>query len=107
MNHPPQVLSQLKQLGENLKLARIRREESTEAFANRLGITRPTLAALENGSPSVAIGTYAMALWAIGMTDDLGEVAHPDRDIQGKLAERELHPERIRDSATDNERYNF
>lgn len=40
---PPAVLAQLPQLGENLMLARKRRCESRKAWAQRIGVSEPTL----------------------------------------------------------------
>lgn len=104
---PPEVEASLALLGGNLQVARKRRGENQEQFAQRLGVTRQTLAEMERGSSSVAIGSYAMALWAIGMAEDLAQMAHPDRDIQGKVSEREAQPQRVRERSSDRERFNF
>ena len=107
MNYPEDVLKSLHTMGYNLQVARKRRKESQEQFAQRIGVSRKTLIEMEHGSPLVAVGTYAMALWTIGMSEDLAVVAHPDRDIQGKVAERESSPQRVRAGQHDTERYNF
>ena len=44
------------------KDARLRRNLSTELVAERAGISRATLWAVEKGTPTVAIGTYAAVL---------------------------------------------
>lgn len=77
---PPVVLAQLKQLGEHLAIARKRRKESRRAWAERIGITEPTLARMEKGDPSVAFGSYATALWLIGCVQSLAELAAPEQD---------------------------
>ena len=41
---PPIVLAQLQQLGEHLSIARERRKESRRVWAQRIGVTEPTLA---------------------------------------------------------------
>jgi transcriptional regulator with XRE-family HTH domain len=102
-----EISRSLSLLGSNLRTARVRRQETQDQFAKRIGTTRQRVAEMENGSPSVAMSYYARALWAIGMTEDLGEIAHPDRDIQGKVAERENDPERVSSQRRDAERYNF
>ncbi len=81
---PPVVSEALRQLGENLALARVRRKESQRVWAKRLGVSIPTLIRLEQGEPSVAMGVYATALWLIGRTAALPALAEPKED-QGAL----------------------
>lgn len=78
---PPIVLAQLKQLGEHLTIARKRRKESRRVWAQRIGVTEPTLARMEKGDPSVAFGSYATALWLIGRVQALAELAAPELDL--------------------------
>ena len=77
---PPMVLAQLQQLGEHLAIARKRRKESRRAWAQRIGVTEPTLARMEKGDPSVAFGSYATALWLIGRVQALADLAAPELD---------------------------
>ena len=66
-------------LGEQIKLARLRRQLSVELVAERAGISRATLWNVEKGSPSVAIGIYAAVLHALNNMDkDLLLVAKDD-----------------------------
>ena len=81
---PPVVLAQLKQLGEHLAIARKRRKEPRKAWAERIGVSEPTLMRMERGDPSVAFGTYATALWLIGRAQAIAELAAPAMD-QGAL----------------------
>lgn len=64
--------------GENIKLARLRRKLTAEQVAERAGISRRTLVSVENGLPSVAMGTYLQVLFVLGLSDDLLEVAKDD-----------------------------
>ena len=69
----------LAEMGEQIKLARLRRQLSTELVAERAGISRATLWNVEKGSPSVAIGIYAAVLHALNNLDtDLLLVAKDD-----------------------------
>ena len=52
----PQVVAHLKVFGENLLLARKRRRETRKVWAQRIGVTEPTVVRMEAGDPSVAIG---------------------------------------------------
>lgn len=74
----PLVLRLLKQLGENIRLARLRRGFSMELVAERAGMSRPTLRAVENGEPGVTLGSYANVLHSLGLHEDLGLVARDD-----------------------------
>lgn len=66
----PKTAEILKQMGEHIKLARLRRRLSAELVAERAGISRATLWNVEKGSPSVAIGIYAAVLHALGNMDN-------------------------------------
>ena len=69
----------LKTMGEQIKLARLRRRLSVELVAARAGISRTSLWNVENGNPSVAIGIYAVVLHALNNMDrDLLLVAKDD-----------------------------
>ena len=46
-------------LGENLRLARLRRKLSAEQVAERAGIGRSTLHLMENGSAGISLGKLA------------------------------------------------
>ena len=66
-------------LTETEKLARLRRRISATLVAERAGISRATLVAIEKGAPSVAIGCYAAVLHALNYMDrDLLLVAKDD-----------------------------
>ena len=52
----PQTQAILEQLGEQIKLARLRRHLSAELVAERAGVSRATVWNVEKGNPSVAIG---------------------------------------------------
>jgi transcriptional regulator with XRE-family HTH domain len=68
----------LENLGENIKLARLRRKLSSAQVAERAGISRPTLSAIEKGTPGVSIGLYVQVLFVLGLADDFLKVANDD-----------------------------
>ncbi|HET55901.1 MAG TPA: XRE family transcriptional regulator [Ignavibacteria bacterium] len=94
----PKTKRILIRLGENIKLARLRRKLSAEQISERAGISRPTLLAIEKGSPSVSIGSYVDVLFVLGLADDLLNVASDDelgRKLQdAKLLIKERAPRR-------------
>ena len=66
-------------MGEQIKLARLRRNFSAELIAERAGISRATLWKVESGNPACAIGIYAAVLHALNnMDQDLLMVAKDD-----------------------------
>ena len=75
----PSVQKALVQLGENIRLARLRRKLTAEQVAERANISRKTLWAVETGSPGVAMGTYAQVLFVLGLEKDLTKVAEDDK----------------------------
>ena len=90
----PATLNILQQMGEQIKLARLRRQLSAELIAERAGISRATLWNIEKGSPSVSIGAYAAALHALGGMDrDLLMVAKDD-ELGRKLQDLDLLPKK-------------
>lgn len=74
----PKNLKVLKELGENIKLARLRRRISAEQMAERTGTSRKTIYNIEQGSPTVAIGSYLQVLFVVGLQNDLSKVALDD-----------------------------
>ena len=75
----PKTQEMLSILGEQIKLARLRRNISANLAAERAGISRATLWHVEKGNPSVAIGIYANVLHALnGLDKDLMLVAKDD-----------------------------
>jgi transcriptional regulator with XRE-family HTH domain len=68
----------LKELGENIKLARKRRGLTTIQVAERAGIARSTLQLIEKGKPSVTMGAYIQVLFVLRLEKDLLLVAAND-----------------------------
>lgn len=78
-NIMPQTENILKTMGEQIKLARLRRNLSAELVAQRAGISRASLWKVESGNPAVAMGNYAAVLHALNNMDkDLLMVAKDD-----------------------------
>ena len=74
----PSQRKTLTALGENIKLARLRRELSSEQGAERAGISRNTLTKIERGEEGVAMGYYFRVLAILGLEKDLLLVAKDD-----------------------------
>ncbi len=74
----PSVRRILTELGENVRLARLRRKLSASLVAERAGMSRPTLRAVERGEAFVTLGALANVLHTLGLEKDLGLVARDD-----------------------------
>ena len=84
----PKTQDILEQMGEQIKLDRLRRKLSTELVAERAGISRATLWSIEKGSPTVAIGMY-QDLLLIAKDDELGRKLQDLELITRKRAPKE------------------
>ena len=89
-NIMPDTENILKTMGEQIKMARLRRRLSATLVAERAGISRSTLWKVVNGNPSVAVGIYAAVLHALNNMDkDLLKIAGDD-ELGRKLQDIEL-----------------
>lgn len=94
MNKKTQVLFPkhkdiLKQMGENIKLARKRRKLTTTQVSERADIVRSTLYLIETGSPSVTLGAYFNVLRVLGLQEDFLKLAADD-EFGRKLQDLDL-----------------
>lgn len=74
----PVLQRNLIEVGENIRLARLRRRFSANIVAERSGMTRTTLRSIERGDPQVAFGAYARVLLTLGLEKDLSLLARDD-----------------------------
>lgn len=71
----------LKGLGERLQRARIARHEMQQRFADRIGVSRPTLGKMESGDPGVSIGAWVKALELLDRQDELDQLLAPGENL--------------------------
>tara|TARA_B100000508_G_scaffold140559_1_gene142049 strand:- start:322 stop:639 length:318 start_codon:yes stop_codon:yes gene_type:complete len=74
----PTLETLLPSVGENIKLARLRRKITASMLAERAGMTRTTLRKIENGDSGVTFGAYASVLFCLNLEDDLLLLAKDD-----------------------------
>ena len=93
---PFPVETALTVLGANIRTARLRRRLSAEAIAQKIGVSRQTVAEAERGNPSTAIAVYVGLLWALGLVEQLADVASPATDEVGRALAMQHEPKRAR-----------
>jgi transcriptional regulator with XRE-family HTH domain len=96
---PYQVEQALKRLGENLRVARIRRKLTIEEVAQKIGTGPRAVMGAEKGKPSTCMGVYAALLWVFDLLLPLSELADPTKDEQGLMLAAANEKTRVRKSA--------
>lgn len=66
-------------MGEQVKLARLRRKLTIAQVAERATCSSLTVSRIEKGSPTVSIGIYARVLYALRLDDVLLLIAKEDK----------------------------
>jgi len=71
-------------VGRGVNFARRRRKLTAAMITERIGVTRPTFRRVEQGDPKVAMGTYLMALFVLGLEwGGLERLTDPQADETG------------------------
>jgi transcriptional regulator with XRE-family HTH domain len=96
-HHPPAAVRRtLRKLGMDIRDARRRRRLPMALVAERAFTSRSTLQRIEAGDANVGIGIYAAVLLALGLLDDLGNIADISRDSVGQAFSSAALPKRVR-----------
>ena len=91
---PRKLETSLQTVGEQIKLARLRRNLSVAQVAERATCSSLTVSRIEKGTPTVAIGIYLRVLYALQLEDDILLIAQKDelgralQDLSLKRRER-------------------
>lgn len=85
----PSVRRLLQELGENIRLARLRRGFSMQLVSERAGMSRTTLRSIERGEAGVTLGAYANVLHSLGLHADLALLGRDD-ELGRKLQDAKL-----------------
>lgn len=88
---PYAVESAIKQLGQNLRTARLRRNLTIEEVAEKIGTGPRPVADAEKGKPTTAMAVYIALLWTYDLLEPWNELADPAGDSEGlaRLERRE------------------
>ncbi len=98
---PSPVRRSMGQLGRGINIARRRRRLTAQMMAERLGVTRQTYHRVEQGDPTVAMGTYLMALFVLGLEwGSLERSVAPQADEAGTALALDELPRTIRPRRT-------
>lgn len=76
---PRKLEEKMKVVGEQIKLARLRRDLSLTQVAERATCSQLTVSRIEKGTPTVAIGIYLRVLYALQLDDDILLLAKEDK----------------------------
>ena len=93
---PLEVATAIARLGENVRVARVRRRLSQEELAQACFVTRKTVYALEKGAPGATLATAFSVLWKLGLLHTAAPLADPDADEHGRILEAARQPQRVR-----------
>lgn len=91
----------LQQVGEQFKLARLRRKLSAEQISQRAGIGTSTLWRIEKGDAGVSLGNYFLVMVALGLGNDILKLASDD-ELGRKLQDAELKTKKRAPKRGDN-----
>jgi transcriptional regulator with XRE-family HTH domain len=95
LSAPPYPVEQgLKRLGANLRTARLRRNLTIEAVAEKIGTGPRAVIDAEKGKPSTGIAVYLALLWVYDLLNELTEIADLERDKEGKILAAAREPRR-------------
>ena len=96
---PRKLEDKMKVVGEQIRLARLRRDLSIAQVAERATCSAVTISRVEKGATTVAIGIYLRVLYALQLDDDILLLAQKDEIGRGlqdlRLKQRERASKKI------------
>ena len=96
---PRKLEDKMKVVGEQIRLARLRRDLSIAQVAERATCSPVTISRVEKGAPTVAIGIYLRVLYALQLDDDILLLAQKDEIGRGlqdlRLKQRERASKKV------------
>lgn len=89
----PKQRRMLKEMGTQIRLARLRRNITSQEMAQRTSLGRNTIVKIEAGDESVSFGNYFRVLIALGLDNDILAIARDD-ELGRKLQDAKLLPKK-------------
>lgn len=71
---------EIRKLGQNIQVARKRRQLTLVELSAKSAVSKTVLRRIEGGDPTVGIGKVFNVLDALGLLKDISEVANPELD---------------------------
>ena len=100
----PVIKRIIKKLGEDVRVARLRRRWSQKDLAVKAGVSVGTVQRVESGDPGVGIGTIVTIFYMFGCQRQIEDALDPTRDELGLAADFFHLPKRIRSARRANPR---
>lgn len=97
---PNSAKQALLHLGEEIRLARKRRNWTIAEFASKMEVSSPTVIALEKGRPTVSMGIVFSALWLLGLEKEITTFSEFEDAVGTELLDRRL-PQKVRHKKRD------
>jgi transcriptional regulator with XRE-family HTH domain len=94
---PRKAKEALQALGAQIRMARKRRVWTIADLSAKIGVSSPTIIALEKGVATVSVGVLVSALWTLGMESEVVELTNPKDEEGIKLMNSRL-PQKIKTS---------
>ncbi len=88
---PRRAEKNLQIVGEQIRLARLRRNLSIAQIAERASCSELTVIRVERGLPTVAIGIYVRILFALGLDESIVYIAKDD-EVGRTLQDLDMKP---------------
>jgi transcriptional regulator with XRE-family HTH domain len=89
---PPYAVERaINKVGNNLRIARLRRKLTIKEVAEKIGAGTRAVRTAESGKASTGIAVYAALLWTYGLLSAFEDLADPGNDREG-LALSEVGP---------------
>jgi len=95
LNHPEEVVAIARDLGERIKVARVRRKIRQQDMADRTGISRSTIQSLERGELTCSVGALLNILWTLGLSREVSLIADPGLDRDGLIISLDTEKKRV------------
>ncbi|NMM20951.1 MAG: helix-turn-helix domain-containing protein [Rhodoferax sp.] len=93
---PLELTQQVTLLGLRIRGARQARRLRLEDIADKTGLSRKTVEAVERGEPSTSLGAYVAVLGCMSLTQELDLIADPGLDREGLALRFSVAEKRVR-----------